>query len=85
MTNIIGFLAAFTSTISLLPQIYKTYKSRSAQDLSYLMLLNFFVTSLLWTSYGIMINSIAVWGANLIMIIFSIMLIVLKYLYSESS
>ena len=81
MINIIGFLAAFTSTISLLPQIYKTYRSRSAEDLSYLMLLNFFITSLLWTSYGMMIESIAVWGANIIMIIFSIILIVLKYSY----
>jgi len=77
----IGFLAAFTSTISLIPQIYKTYKLKSSRDLSYLMLLNFFVTSILWTAYGLMIASLAVWGANIIMIIFSIILLVLKYLY----
>lgn len=79
--SVLGFLAAFTSTISLVPQIYKTYLSKSATDLSYLMLLNFFITSVLWTSYGVLIDSFAVWGANLIMIAFSIILIVLKYLY----
>ncbi|MGC0371403.1 MAG: hypothetical protein DGJ47_000092 [Rickettsiaceae bacterium] len=81
--SILGFLAAFTSTISLVPQIYKTYISKSAADLSYLMLLNFFVTSVLWTSYGIMITSLAVWGANLIMIFFSMILIALKYQYEK--
>jgi MtN3 and saliva related transmembrane protein len=81
--SVIGFLAAFTSTISLLPQICKTYKLKSASDLSYLMLLNFFATSVLWTSYGVMISSFAVWGANIIMIICAIILLVLKYSYDE--
>jgi MtN3 and saliva related transmembrane protein len=79
--SIIGFLAAFTSTISLIPQIYKTYKLKSSQDLSYLMLVNFFITSMLWTIYGFMIDSVAVWGANIIMIGFSLILLVLKYMY----
>ena len=79
--DIIGFLAAFTSTISLVPQIYKTYKSRSTQDLSYLMLINFFVTSGLWIAYGLMLDSIAVWGANLIMLFFSFILLGFKYRY----
>lgn len=81
--KVVGFLAAFTSTISLVPQIYKTYKLKSASDLSYLMLVNFFITSALWTGYGFMISSFAVWGANIIMIMFSIILLVLKYFYDE--
>lgn len=79
----IGFLAAFTSTISLFPQICKTYKLKSGNDLSYLMLLNFLATSVLWTVYGLMISSFAVWGANIIMIMCSIILLVLKYSYDE--
>lgn len=81
ITDILGFLAALTSTISLLPQIYKTYQSKSATDLSYLMLLNFLLTSLLWVSYGFLINSRAVWGANIIMLIFSLLMLWLKYQY----
>ena len=81
MITIIGFLAAFTSTISLIPQVYKTYKLKSSNDLSYLMLLNFFVTSVLWILYGIMIMSVAVWGTNVIMLIFSVILLILKYKY----
>ena len=81
LINIVGFLAAFTSTVSLVPQIYRTYKLKSANDLSYLMLLNFLLTSLLWTSYGFMISSFAVWGANVIMIIFSVIMLLLKHCY----
>ncbi|MDG1436977.1 MAG: SemiSWEET family transporter [Rickettsiaceae bacterium] len=79
--SIIGFMAAFTSTISLIPQIYRTYKLKSSYDLSYLMLLNFFVTSVLWIIYGVMITSMVVWGTNVIMLIFSIILLFLKYIY----
>lgn len=78
---IIGFLAAFTSTISLIPQIYKTYTTKSSKDLSYIMLINFFITSALWITYGIMILSAAVYIANIIMLFFSIVLMVLKYIY----
>lgn len=77
----IGFLAAFTSTVSLIPQIYKTYTTKSSKDLSYIMLINFFITSVLWITYGIMILSAAVYIANIIMLFFSIALMILKYIY----
>ena len=42
IVNLIGFLAACTSTVSLVPQIYKSYVLKSTNDISFLMLLNFF-------------------------------------------
>ena len=33
-TTMVGFLAGFLTTISFLPQVVKTWKSRSASDLS---------------------------------------------------
>lgn len=80
----IGALAAITSTISLFPQIYKTFKSKSAKDLSLLMLCNFFITSFLWVSYGLMIGSYAVWVTNIIMVISSIIMIFFKFRYKSS-
>jgi len=79
LVTFIGFLAAFTSTISLVPQIYKTYKSRSSKDLSYLMLANFLATSMLWVAYGLMVSSQAVWVANIILVVFSTLMLILKY------
>ncbi len=77
--EIIGGLAALTSTISLIPQIRKVLTTRSAEDLSYGMLVNFFITSVLWSWYGGLIDSVAVWGCNLFMTLTAVMLLVLKY------
>jgi len=63
--EIVGALAAFTSTIALLRQITKAYSTRETKDLSLLMLVNFLVTSLLWVWYGIMIGSASVWVCNI--------------------
>ena len=76
-----GFLAFITSIISLFPQIIKTYKTKSATDLSALMLLNFLICSVSWLCYGLMTNDLAVWSTNLVMVICSIILGYLKFKY----
>jgi MtN3 and saliva related transmembrane protein len=79
----IGFIALSTSTISLLPQIYRTYKTKSVEDISLLMLINFLVCSISWIVYGILTDTISVWLTNCIMTIFSIVLLVLKLKYKS--
>ncbi|NGX34750.1 MAG: Sugar transporter SemiSWEET [Candidatus Anoxychlamydiales bacterium] len=78
---IIGSIASLTSTISLIPQIFQTYKSKSVADLSLLMLINFFVCSICWVIYGITLKATSVWITNIIMLIFSALLIILKIKY----
>jgi len=78
---IISFLACATSTVSLIPQVYKTYKSKSVDDLSTIMLWNFCLCSLLWIVYGLATDSITVWVTNVIMLIFSVMLVYFKIKY----
>ncbi len=62
--DIIGFLAAFRSTVSLIPQIIKTFRTKSAEDVSFFMLVNFLMTSLLWLLYGLMIGAVAGLGGE---------------------
>ncbi len=77
----IGFLAAFTSTISLVPQIIQSFRTKSVKDLSVWMLWNFLFSSILWCVYGAMITSYAVISTNLIMTLFSMWLLMLKLKY----
>lgn len=79
MLTIISFIAIFTSTISLVPQIYRTYKSKSVEDLSLLMLFNFLICSVAWVAYGILTDSLSVLLSNLVMIIFSALLLFFKF------
>lgn len=78
----IGFFAAFTSTISLVPQIIQSFRTKSVNDLSVWMLWNFLASSTLWCIYGFMITSFAVICTNLIMTLFSIWLLILKVRYN---
>jgi MtN3 and saliva related transmembrane protein len=82
LLSIIGFLATITSTISLIPQVVKTFKTKSTEDLSMLMLWNFLGSSILWLIYGILINSWAIVSSNFILTVFSCWLLILKFKYA---
>ena len=81
LIKIIGFLPAFTSTISLIPQLVQSYRTKSVNDLSIWMLWNFIISSVLWLLYGMMISSYAVLVTNLIMVLFSVWILALKLKY----
>lgn len=85
LVNIIGFLAAFTSTISLIPQIIKMCKTRSVDDISIGMVLNFLATSVFWIAYGFMIMSWSVWLTNIFMLICAVIMVYLKVKYRGTS
>ncbi len=79
--EIIGLLAALLTTASFLPQVYKTWKSKSADGLSLTMYLAFFVGIILWLVYGIHLKSISMIIANSITAIFTFLLIIFKLRY----
>jgi MtN3 and saliva related transmembrane protein len=83
MVLLFAILATFTSTISLVPQIYKTYKTKSASDLSTWMLINFVICSISWVVYGYLINSKTVLFTNILMSIFSFILAYFKWRYKD--
>lgn len=83
--GIIGMAASVLSVVSLIPQIYRTYQRRSAVDLSLLMILAFFFSSLCWVIYGYLIEAIWVWVTNLPMTLFAFMLLILKIKHSNRS
>ncbi len=80
-----GTIALITSFIGLLPQIYKTLRTRSAQDLSMLMLINYFICSLAWIIYGQETGSTLVMASNVLGILVCSVLIYLKYNYDKKS
>ena len=85
LENVIGFMAVFTSTISLLPQIYKAIVSKSTEDLSSLMLVNFVLSSAMWIWYGLLTMSWAVWATNILMLIFALILAYIKFKFEKVS
>lgn len=62
--QLLGLLAGSLTTTAFLPQVIKTWKSRSAKDLSLGMFSLFCLGVLLWLVYGIIVRDIPVIAAN---------------------
>lgn len=85
ISNIFGTLALITSIIGLLPQIYKSYKTKSTNDISMLMLINYFICSVSWIVYGFYTESQFVVWSNIVGLITSFISIFQKYHYDNKS
>ncbi|KTD71434.1 MULTISPECIES: SemiSWEET family sugar transporter [Legionella] len=76
-----GLIAFITSFIGLLPQIVKSLKTKSTQDLSMIMLINYLICSVAWIIYGSNTDSFFVISSNVVGLIVSLLLILLKRYY----
>ena len=82
--DLFGFSAALLTTIAFLPQLYKTWQTKSAEDVSLIMLILFITGLICWIIYGLKINSIPILIANIITFIFNFSILILKITYSKS-
>jgi MtN3 and saliva related transmembrane protein len=64
MSEIIGIIAGFFTTISFLPQAIRVLKTNDTRAISKTMYICFSFGVLLWLVYGIMIKSLAIIIAN---------------------
>ncbi len=76
--EVIGYLAAFCTTISFLPQAYLTLKTRDTESLSLGMYSTFTLGVLLWLLYGLLIEDKAIVLANVITFVLSATILVFK-------
>ena len=81
--DLFGFSAALLTTIAFLPQLYKTWKTKTAEDVSLVMLILFITGLICWIIYGLKINSIPILIANIITFIFNFSILILKITYRE--
>jgi MtN3 and saliva related transmembrane protein len=54
LATIVGFMAGFVTTAANPPQVWKTYRTKSGEGLSFGMLLGLAIGVGLWIVYGIM-------------------------------
>jgi MtN3 and saliva related transmembrane protein len=80
---ILGLLAGSLTTIAFIPQVIKTWKSKSAKELSLGMFLFFFVGLGLWFIYGILMQDLPIIVANGLMLILAATLIFFKLTFKD--
>ncbi len=78
---LLGLTAATLTTIAFIPQVIKTWKTKSADDLSLGMYSIFCTGVLLWLIYGILIEDIPVIAANTVTLILALTILFFKFFY----
>ncbi len=74
----IGMVAGTLTTLAFLPQVVKTWKSRSTRDISLTMFLAFTAGVGLWLVYGILIEAWPVILSNLVTLLLAGIILFLK-------
>jgi MtN3 and saliva related transmembrane protein len=79
--NLLGLLAGTLTTAAFLPQVIKTWRSRSAGDISLVMFALFSLGVLLWIVYGFTVGAVPVIVANVITLLLSLTILLFKIRY----
>lgn len=83
MVNGLGFVAGTLTTIAFLPQLQRTWLTKSADDMSLGMLLTFTTGVLLWLVYGLYLTAWPIIIANAITLCLTLAILVLKLKYQK--
>lgn len=81
MVEWLGVAAGVLTTLSFVPQVVKTWRTKSVEDVSLWMLLAFNAGITLWLVYGILTSKPSIIFANAITLVLALTLLGLKIKY----
>ena len=84
LTTIVGFIAGSVTTAANLPQVWKTYRNKSGEGLSFRMLLTLAIGLGLWIIYGVMSKSLPLIVTNAIVFMLILLLIGMKLKFDRA-
>lgn len=80
-----GITASVLSSITFMPQVLLAWKTKSVGDLSLVMMLIVFLSTILWLIYGVGRGSLPVIICNGIICVLSLILIYFKFSFQKRS
>lgn len=79
----VGFFAGLLTSGAAIPQVFRTYRTKQARDLSMWQLVLLTIGMLLWLIYGISLNDLPLILANIFSIVCYTALIGMKLTYDK--
>ncbi len=79
--TLLGMAAATLTTIAFLPQVIKSWRTRSTRDVSLGMFLTRTLGILLWLAYGTLISDLPLIAANAVTLALAVTMLYLKFRY----
>lgn len=83
--DLLGMTAGCISSITFLPQVIKTWKTRSATDISLLMFTFATISVIMWLVYGIILGNIPIIFTNAMVLLFSLIMLYMKYRFRNNT
>ncbi|MGL5080637.1 MAG: SemiSWEET transporter [Microcoleaceae cyanobacterium] len=81
LVTLIGLLAGTCTTVAFLPQVLKTWKTKSTQDVSLEMFIIFCIGVSLWLIYGLLLQDLPIIIANVLTLILASIILGFKLKY----
>lgn len=82
--NIVGYIASAVTVFTFLPQVIKTWKEKSAKNVSLLMFIIAITNEILWIAYGVMRDDMVIILTNIVMMCMASFMIYLKLRYKNA-
>ncbi len=79
--DILGYAAGAITSLTFLPQVIKTWREKSAKDVSLLMFIIAAVNEVMWIAYGALLDNWVIILTNAIVLAMSLTMIYLKFRY----
>jgi MtN3 and saliva related transmembrane protein len=80
-TTLIGLVAAFCTTAAFVPQVIRTWKSRSTKDISLGMFVFYALGIFAWLVYGVLIGDLPLIASNGVTFVLSVIMLGFKLRY----
>lgn len=81
--DVLGYSACAITALTFLPQVVKTWKEKSAKNVSMLMFIIAVANEILWIGYGVMRDDMVIIVTNVIMLVMASTMIFLKLKYNK--
>lgn len=81
--DILGYAAGAITSLTFLPQVIKTWKEKSAKDVSLLMFIIAAINEVMWIAYGALLDNWVIILTNSIVLAMSLTMIFLKIRYNK--
>jgi len=82
--DILGYVAGLITAFTFLPQVLKTWKTKSAKDVSLAMFVIALSNQVLWLAFGILREDPVIIITNAVMLVMTSLMIALKLKYNHN-
>jgi len=85
VTEYLGFIAGFITTVSFIPQVLRVYRNKSGRDVSLWMVVLLSAGTFLWLIYGVLTHAAPIVAANAVTFSLVVVICVLKLYYAAGA